>query len=89
MLRLTVYNFRKKKIVMNSFFDAQFNYCPLTWMLHSRKKKIKHLHERCLRLIYSDKESSYENLLEKSRPNFITPQAQCLSWNRKYFISWT
>ena len=36
-------------------------------MLDSRKNnnKIKHLHERCLRLIYSDKKSSYENLLEK------------------------
>ena len=36
-------------------------------MLHSHKNnnKIKHLHERCLRLIYSDKKSSYENLLEK------------------------
>ena len=35
-------------------------------MLHSRKNsnKIKYLHERCLRLIYSDKKSSYENLLE-------------------------
>ena len=57
----------KKKIVMNSFFNAQFNYCLLIWMLHSRNNnnKIKHLHERCLRLIYSDKKSSYENLLEK------------------------
>ena len=36
-------------------------------MLHSRKNnnKIKHLHERCLRLIYSGKKSSYENILEK------------------------
>ena len=52
---------------MNSFFNAQFNYFPLIWMLHSRKNnnKIKHLHERCLRLIYSDKRSSYENFLEK------------------------
>ena len=34
-------------------------------MLHSRwnNKKIKHLHERCLRLIQSDK--CYEELLEK------------------------
>ena len=39
----------KKKIIMNSFFNAQFNYCPLICMLHSRKNnnKIKHLHERC------------------------------------------
>ena len=36
-------------------------------MLYGRKNnnKIKHLHERCLRLTYSDKEYSYENLLEK------------------------
>ena len=36
-------------------------------MLHSRENnnKIKYLHERCLRLIYSDKKPSYENLLEK------------------------
>ena len=46
----------KKKIVMNSFFNAQFKYCSLIWMFHSRKNnnKINHLHERCLRLIYSD-----------------------------------
>ena len=52
---------------MNSFFNAQFNYCRLIWMVHSRKNKNKnkHLHERCLRVIYSDKKSSYENLLEK------------------------
>ena len=51
----------------NVFFNAQFNYCPLIWMLHSRKNKnkIKHLHERCLRLIHNDKLSSYEELLEK------------------------
>ena len=38
------------------------------WMLHSRQNnnKIKHLHERCLRLIHNDKLSSYEELLEKN-----------------------
>ena len=68
LARVTPYmNLEKKKIVMNSFFNAQFNYCPLIWMLHSRKNnnKIKYLHERCLRLFYSDKKSSYENPLEK------------------------
>ena len=36
-------------------------------MLHSRcnNNKIEHLHERCLRLIYCDKDSSHEELLEK------------------------
>ena len=53
---------------MNSFFNAQFNYCPLIWILHTRcnNNKIKHLHERCLRLTYCDKKSSYEELLEKN-----------------------
>ena len=60
-------NPQKRKVLMNAFFNAQFNYCPLIWMLHSRQNnnKIKHLHERCLRLIHNDKLSSYEELLEK------------------------
>ena len=69
LARVTSYmTLEKEKTVMNSFFNAQFNYCPLIWMLHSRKNnnKIKHLHERCLRLIYSDKKSSYESPLEKN-----------------------
>ena len=36
-------------------------------MLHSRcnNNKIKYLHERCLQLIYNDKPSSYQELLQK------------------------
>ena len=46
---------------------SQFNYCPLTWMCHSRAKnnKINRLHERCLRIIYEDKASIFEQLKEK------------------------
>ena len=60
-------NLRKRKVLLNAFFNAQFNYCPLIWMLHSRRNnnKIKHSHERCLRLVYDDKLSFYEELLEK------------------------
>ena len=68
LARVTLYiTLEKRKIVMNLFFNAQFNYCSLIWMLHSRKNnnKIKHLHEQCLRLIHSDKKLSYENLQEK------------------------
>ena len=52
---------------MNSFFRSQFNYCPLIWMCHSRtnNRKINRLHERCLRIIYNDKQSSFIKLLEK------------------------
>ena len=60
-------NLQKIKILMNAFFNAQFNYYPLNWMLHSRhnNNKIKHLHEKCLHLIHNDKLSSYEEFLEK------------------------
>ena len=55
---------------MNAFFKSQFSYCPLAWMCHSRANhsKINRLGERCLRIIYSDKTSSFEALLEKEGP---------------------
>ena len=51
----------KKRTLMNAFFNSQFNYCPLIWMCHSRENnnKINGLHERCLRIIYNDKRSSF------------------------------
>ena len=68
LARITPYmSIPNRKLLMNSFFTSQFNYCPLTWMYHSRtiNNKINRLHERCLRIVYSDKTSSFENLLEK------------------------
>ena len=66
--RITPYvDFNEKRLAENAFFMAQFNYCLLISMCHSRtyKNKINRLHKRCLRLIYNDKRSSFENLLEK------------------------
>ena len=39
-------------------------------MLHSRimNNKINRLHERCIRLTYGDKTSSFEELLEQVKP---------------------
>ena len=61
-------NLQKRKVLMNAFFNAQFNCCPLIWMFHSRENnnKIKHFHEICQRLIHNDKLFSYEELLEKN-----------------------
>ena len=60
-------NPKERKVLMNAFFNVQFNYCPLIWMLHSRQNnnQIKHLHERCLRLFHNGKLPYYEELLEK------------------------
>ena len=59
-------NIKKKKVLMKAFLMAQFSYCPLTWMFHSRKlnNKINKLHERCLQIVYSDNKSSFDELLE-------------------------
>ena len=52
---------------MNVFLTSQFSYCPLVWMWHSHvnNKKINKLHKRCLRIVYNDKQSSFNELLEK------------------------
>ena len=46
-------NIKKWRSLLNTFFMSQFNYCPLTWICHSRAEnnKINRLHERCLRTI--------------------------------------
>ena len=42
-----------------------FNYSSLTWMCHSKtlNNKLNKLHERGLRLVYDDRQSTYEELL--------------------------
>ena len=67
LARITPYmSIPKRKLLMNSFFTSYFNYCPLTWMCHSRamNNKINRLQERCLHIMYSDKTSFFEKLLE-------------------------
>ena len=68
LARITPFmSIEKRKVVMNAFFTTQFSYCPLVWMCHSRtnNSKINMLHERCLRIMYSDKQSSFTELLNK------------------------
>ena len=59
----------QKKLLYMSFIEAQFKYCPLTWMFCSRScnNKINKLHERALRLVYDDYESSFDVLLNKNK----------------------
>ena len=61
-------NKSKRRVLMNAFFTSQFSYCPLICMCRSRinNRKINSLHERCLRMIYQDKQSSFGQLLKKT-----------------------
>ena len=57
----------KRRTLMKAFIESQFSYCPLIWMLHSRtlNYKISRIHERALRTVYSDYNSSFNELLDK------------------------
>ena len=58
---------QQRQIIMKSFINSQFGYCPLVWMFHSRKlnKRINKIHERSLRIVYDDTESTFRELLNK------------------------
>ena len=42
----------KRRILMKTFIESQYNYCPLTWMFHWRtiNSKINRLHKRAFGL---------------------------------------
>ena len=56
----------KLRLLLKSFIESQFNYCPLVWMCHSRSlnNKINKLHERSLRVVYRKKGLTFQQLLE-------------------------
>ena len=60
-------NISKRRILRNSFFNPQFNYCPLVSMFHSHSinNKTNRLHERVLRIVYNGFKSSFKYLLGK------------------------
>ena len=57
------------QLLMGSFIMSRFSYCPLIWMCRSRKinNQINKLHERVLRLVYNDKNSSFLEFLERDK----------------------
>ena len=52
---------------MKTFIESQFNCCPLVWMFHNRtlNNKINKLHERALRIVYTDEHLTFQELLDK------------------------
>ena len=61
--------FQKRHILLKTFIESQFSYCPLIWMFcsASMNNKINRIHERALRIVYRDYESSFEEILEKDK----------------------
>ena len=56
----------KRQISFQCIIKSQFSYCPLIWMFCSRKPNnlINKIHTSSLRIVTSDKNSYYEDLLK-------------------------
>ena len=57
---------KKKEILMKSFFNAQFNYCSLTWMLHSRRNN-NIIHSKKIKFFIKDFFSKCDQIRRKLR----------------------
>ena len=57
----------KLRLIMKAFVNAQFGYCPLVWMFHSRSlnNRINKIHERALRIVFKDKNATFSELLRR------------------------
>ena len=54
---------------MKAFTESRFSYCLLVWMFCSRKmnRKINHIDERALRLVYEDYTTPFDDLLVRDK----------------------
>ena len=59
---------QQRRILLKSFAEAQFGYCPLVWMLHGREidRKINDTPETSICIVYRDYNSSFKDLLKKN-----------------------
>ena len=60
-------NYDAKKVVIDSFILANFNYCPLVWHFCSSEsmKKLERVQEMAFRFLLEDYDSDYDQLLTK------------------------
>ena len=58
---------KKRRVLIKSFIEVQCGYCQLTWMFYPRdlNRKVNHIHQRALRIVYRDNSSSFTELLKK------------------------
>ena len=57
----------RRRVLMKSFIESQFAYCPLVWICCEKtfNNRINHLHKRARRTAYNDNVSTFEKLPEK------------------------
>ena len=62
-----ILHFQIRRILIQSFFNSQFSYCPLIWMFINRgtNHRINRLQERSLRILYKDDISAFKELFQQ------------------------
>ena len=63
-----IWTIDKRKVLLNLFITAQFNYSLLILMCYSRtlNNKINRIQERALIIVYKDYKSNFQELLERA-----------------------
>ena len=63
--------FEQRKCIVNLFITSYFSHYPFVWMFHSRdlNNRIDHIHDRALKIIFQDYNSSFKKLLRKEDKN--------------------
>ena len=58
---------KQRRVLMKSFIESQFGFCPVIWMFHGRgvNNKINDLNEPSLRIGHKDNNNSFKDLLKK------------------------
>ena len=71
--------FEGKRVLINSYFMSNFNYCPLVWMFSNATslKKIENLKKRALRFLYKNYQLTYEELLDKANISTMNVKRLC------------
>ena len=72
----------EKKVLIQSFVHANFNYCPLVWFFTSPEslRKIERIQERALRIVFNDFNSDNYTLLTKAqKTTFLIKQHKNLA----------
>ena len=72
----------EKRVLIQSFVQANFNYCPLVWFFTSpiSLRKIERIQVRSLRILHNDFDSDVESLLARGNNNtFLIKQHKNLA----------
>ena len=61
--------FEQRNSIVNLFITSHFSHYPLVWMFHTRRLNNlnKNIHERTLKIIYQDYNTSFKELLRKDK----------------------